>query len=162
MTQNSQNKYLEALESAVGAENFNFVLSVLTACSEKMGKSGFGELEHCAKNSERASLLDKWFGGLLPEEIKNFIVLLSAEKKTDIIENLKKPSIKNSVMITLPPKISDKQKSNITDDIYKITGRRDINFFEDAAIVGGIKIKINDLEIDNSIQSRLKSFQNAV
>ena len=159
MSDAQNNSYLEALKSVVGEDNFNFAVNLLIACVEKIGKSGIHDLEKCIKNSERIALLDEWFPNLLPKEIKNFIALLSAEKKMNILENLQKLSEKNSVVVTLPAKTDSNLMTHLTDSIFKITGRRGVRFITDSEIIGGIKIKIDDLEIDNSVRTRLMSFK---
>lgn len=153
-------KYLEALKSLIGEDKMFFAINLISACVDTLGKSGLRALENCESNSARLAFLEKKFGSFLPKEIKNFIVLLASENRLEILSDILKVRDKNNISVTLPRAIDAKTESWLADSIFKITGKNDVKFNFDSALLGGIRIKIGSTEIDNSVQSKLLAFQN--
>ena len=66
-----------------------------------------------------------------------------------------------SVKAILSEKLSDKQKHALKDSIDKIIKKdSDISVFIDKSIIGGIKLKINNVFLDASIQNQLQKLKN--
>lgn len=62
------------------------------------------------------------------------------------------------VYVTTPTELTEEQKSDIVEKLTQTSGYEslEINYIVDARILGGIRIRIGDRVVDNSIQTKLE------
>lgn len=62
------------------------------------------------------------------------------------------------VYVTTPTELTEEQKSDIVEKLTQTSGYEslEMNYIVDASILGGIRIRIGDRVVDNSIQTKLE------
>lgn len=150
------NPYLQALRENVGDENFLLALEHLKLAEKFLTLQKRQALELCETNNKRTRLLNEWFGDFLAKEIKNFLALLAEKKQLSFFLAIKNEREAKQIIITSAEPFSSNLKNFTIQELTKVFGETEIKFTEDKKLIGGVKIKIGDKEIDNSIKKRLE------
>ena len=89
-------------------------------------------------------------------EVKNVIALIAEKNQLSSLEGVKqeKSSAKDA-KITTAAALDESKKSEIVEKIEAIHGSMQIMFQTDPNLIGGVKMKIGDREVDNSIRAKL-------
>ncbi len=154
----SLNQYLAALKEAVGEEQFSLALLHINVASKILNKKKRRILIEAENRASRRGLLDKWFGNYLVNEVKNVIVLMAEQDSLDFLDESSAEKIEQkTVAITSARRLTAEKKQWIGDELKKIIGNAIIQWKEDRDLIGGIKIRVGDKEIDASIRSRLNA-----
>ena len=156
MPRNSE--YLKALEETVGADYFELALRELVMARSFLNNEKTKELENCRNNDDRSALLIKWFKDFLTPEVRNFIVLLVEAKKLQLLHEIEISSAQQKVVVTLASEPSPSLQSSLKKELSSIVDGALVTFKINPKILGGVKIKIGDREVDNSILKRLKVY----
>lgn len=149
------NSYLSALKESVGDEHYNLALRQLILSSKFLGSKERKELEECVSNKERKNLLDKWFGHFLAPEIKNLIALFAESKNLKILDSVEIKNDAKNIEVTTAQALSPSLENWFRSELEKKCGSLGVIFKTNPEIIGGVKIKIGDKEIDSSIFSKL-------
>lgn len=138
-----------------GSKDLNFVLkSPLILSSDKlnilfkiMDASSINEL---TKNFLKVISINKRFANIL-NVISQFINI-NAQKRGDILAD-----------ITSAEKLSDKQQSNIKEQLRTILGEKLLlNFKIDKKIIGGLIVKVGSKMIDTSLANKINKLKIAM
>lgn len=149
-------KYLNALREAVGERKYPLALAQLRAAHSTLTPKQLQELQFCKDNKERLQLLGKWCGNFLADEVKNVIALLSEKNQLDLLSTIQETDASSdSVTVITAKPLSQEDKSWIATELRNVCGEAKINFAKDESLIGGVKIRIGDREIDNSIKTKL-------
>jgi F-type H+-transporting ATPase subunit delta len=120
---------------------------------------------------EKIALIDKALGGRQPDlllHILHNLVLRSAMGFLPLIVNeleeiQKKLLNRISAVIISATDLSEAQRSIITDRLSSVTGKKiEPDYQVDPLLIGGMKVKIGDRIIDNSIRTRLENMSNSL
>lgn len=150
--------YLKSLDKIVGQEKMPLALEHLQIAKNFLNSEKKEALEQATDNQIRLKMLDDWFGDFLTDQVKHFLILLSDEHKLALLDETgEEIKIAKQVTITTAKPLSDQLKEWLIDELNKIAGAASFNWRLDSAMIGGVKIKINDREIDNSLRSKLES-----
>lgn len=150
--------YLKSLEKIVGPEKLPMALGHLQIAKDFLNSEKRETLEKGANNQIRLKILDDWFGSFLTDEVKHLLILLSDEGKLSLLDEIgEEIKITKEAVITTAKPLSDQLKKWLIDELNKIAGALSFSWRLDPAILGGVKIKIGDQEIDNSLQTKLES-----
>lgn len=150
--------YLKSLEKIVGQEKFPLALKHLQIAKDFLNSEKRETLEKGADNQIRLKMLNDWFGNFLTDEVKHLLILLSDERKLSLLDEIgEEIKITKEAVITTAKPISDQLKKWLIDELNKIAGALSFKWRQDPTLLGGVKIKIGDQEIDNSLQTKLES-----
>lgn len=148
--------YLNALKEAVGDEQFPFAISHIEFARGFLDDSKRRSLASCDTNALRRELLDQWFGNYLASEVKNIIALLAEHGALDLMDaDFLLESVCKTVTITSARSLPQDTKQWLIQELAQIVGALPVRWREDPRLIGGVKIRIGDQEIDASIGSRL-------
>ena len=154
----SLNQYLIALKEVVGEEQFSLASLHLTVARKILDEKKRLTLTETGDRASRRALLDKWFGNYLVDAVKNVIILMAEQYSLDLLdENSVEKNEQKTVAITSARQLATEKKQWIAGELKKILGDALIQWKEDRGLIGGIKIRVNDKEIDASIRSRLNA-----
>ncbi len=112
------------------------------------------------------ALLEEAFGGKLSDVMMGFFqVLVKKGRFSEILSVLdyfqkeaKEYKKIGVVYVTTPTGITKEQKSSIVERLTQISGYQslEMNYVVDPGLLGGIRIRIGDRVVDNSIQTKLE------
>jgi F-type H+-transporting ATPase subunit delta len=152
------NTYLEALRGVVGEEQFPFALEHMRIAGRAITPARIRELKDAKDNKERVSLMEEWCGNFLNKEVKNAIALMAENNQLEVLKEIsdEKKQLDESVVVTTAKKLNEEEKEWLERELRSISQVAQINYLEDSSIIGGIKIRIGDREVDNSIKTKLQ------
>lgn len=140
----------------------------------RMFSSALGEnaeftdiMTHPDMTQEKAlALLDEAFGGKLSDVMMGFLqVLVKKGRFSEILSVLdyfqkqaKEYKRIGVVYVTTPSELTGEQKSGIAEKLTQTSGYEtlEMNYEIDKSLLGGIRIRIGDRVLDNSIQTKLE------
>lgn len=140
----------------------------------RMFSSALGEnteftdiMAHPDMTQEKAlALLDEAFGGKLSDVMMGFLqVLVKKGRFSEILSVLdyfqkqaKEYKGIGVVYVTTPSELTGEQKSDIAEKLTQTSGYEtlEMNYEIDKSLLGGIRIRIGDRVLDNSIQTKLE------
>ena len=112
------------------------------------------------------ALLEEAFGGKLSDVMMGFFqVLVKKGRFSEILSVLdyfqkeaKEYKKIGVVYVTTPTGLTEEQKSSIVERLTQISGYQSLgmNYVVDPGLLGGIRIRIGDRVVDNSIQTKLE------
>ena len=112
------------------------------------------------------ALLEEAFGGKLSDVMMGFFqVLVKKGRFSEILSVLdyfqkeaKEYKKIGVVYVTTPTGLTEEQKSSIVERLTQISGYQslEMNYVVDPGLLGGIRIRIGDRVVDNSIQPKLE------
>ena len=112
------------------------------------------------------ALLEEAFGGKLSDVMMGFFqVLVKKGRFSEILSVLdyfqkeaKEYKKIGVVYVTTPTGLTEEQKSSIVERLTQISGYQslEMNYVVDPGLLGGIRIRIGDRVVDNSIQTKLE------
>ena len=112
------------------------------------------------------ALLEEAFGGKLSDVMIGFFqVLVKKGRFSEILSVLdyfqkeaKEYKKIGVVYVTTPTGLTEEQKSSIVERLTQISGYQslEMNYVVDPGLLGGIRIRIGDRVVDNSIQTKLE------
>ncbi len=112
------------------------------------------------------ALLEEAFGGKLSDVMMGFFqVLVKKGRFSEILSVLdyfqkeaKEYKKIGVVYVTTPTGLTKEQKSSIVERLTQISGYQslEMNYVVDPGLLGGIRIRIGDRVVDNSIQTKLE------
>lgn len=112
------------------------------------------------------ALLEEAFGGKLSDVMMGFFqVLVKKGRFSEILSVLdyfqkeaKEYKKIGVVYVTTPTGLTEEQKSGIVERLTQISGYQslEMNYVVDPSLLGGIRIRIGDRVVDNSIQTKLE------
>ena len=169
-SQKISKNYAQALFELSHEETFLYEIKTINESLDKVPNSwGFFNSPGISKD-EKKELLKKLFSGRINEKILNFLFLLIDNKRFSLL-----PEIQNQFS-----KLVNKSRGTIVAEIYS-TVDIDTNTLEklkqsiantighnekvevessiEDSLIGGIKVKINDLVYDGSIKGRLEALK---
>ena len=151
------NQYIHALREAVGEENFPLALEHMRLAGRIITPERAQELQHAKDNKARVALLDEWCGNFLTQEVKHTIALLAETQQLGILQELgsAEAAREESAVITTAHSLEDETKNTIRTALEKLYDTVTISYTEDPSLIGGIKIRVGDREVDNSIRTKL-------
>jgi F0F1-type ATP synthase delta subunit len=155
--------YYSALSQVVLPKQIGFALDHIALLNKSITSQEKLELENAGSNADRKKLLDAWFGAYIAEPVKNMVIAIGEAREWNVLFELAKMAKKTSqqtVLVTTAKPLSESLKQMIQTELAKMSETEDIAFSEDKKLIGGIKIRLNNREIDYSIKSRLAKFLN--
>ena len=156
--------YYTALSQVVLPKQIDFALEHISILNKSITQRQKLELENASDNAERKKLLDAWFGAYVAEPIKNMAVAIGEAREWNVLSEMAemaKRTNQQAVLVTTAKPLSQSLKQMLKAEIGKLSETEDIIFTEDKNLIGGIKIRVNNREIDYSIQNRLAKFFNS-
>lgn len=125
-------------------------------------------MTHPDMTQEKAlALLDEAFGGKLSDVMMGFLqVLVKKGRFSEILSVLdyfqkqaKEYKRIGVVYVTTPSELTGEQKSGIAEKLTQTSGYEtlEMNYEIDESLLGGIRIRIGDRVLDNSIQTKLEA-----
>ena len=120
--------------------------------------------------SMRLDMIDEAFG-TMHEYVVSFMKLLCENGQTSILPEaineffLLCHELENRVTakIYYVKEPSEAQKARLEDKLSKMTGKKiDALYIEDSALIGGIKIELDDRIIDGSLSARLSNIKGVI
>ena len=112
------------------------------------------------------ALLEEAFGGKLSDVMMGFFqVLVKKGRFSEILSVLdyfqkeaKEYKKIGVVYVTSPTGLTEEQQSSIVERLTQISGYQslEMNYVVDPGLLGGIRIRIGDRVVDNSIQTKLE------
>lgn len=149
-------QYLEALKETVGNDKYDIALGELRVLLDHLDTQKIDALLSAEGNKDKSHLLDDWFGAFISKELKNFLIVISNENQLHVLKkNLKIIREKKFASVQTAVKLSTNLEDELRKEIFNATGISNINFLVKPELIGGVKIRINDEEIDFSIQKKL-------
>ena len=156
--------YYTALSQVVFPKQIDFALEHISILNKSITSRQKLELENAGDNAERKKLLDAWFGEYIAEPIKNMIVALGEAREWNVLSEMAemaKKTNQQAVLVTTAKPLSKSLKQMLQAELAKLSETEDIIFSEDKKLIGGIKIRVNNREVDYSIKNRLAKFFNS-
>lgn len=111
-------------------------------------------------------LLDEAFGGKLSDVMMGFLQVLVKKGRfaevLSVLEHFEKETKEYKrigvVYVTTPAELTGEQKSGIEEKLIQTSGYQslEMNYTVDPSLLGGIRIRIGDRVVDNSIQTKLE------
>lgn len=121
--------------------------------------------------SERECLPERVFRGKIPEEVLAFVKLLCGDGRikqlSECVGEYKKLygkafSVSSALIVSAEP-LTDKEKSEITGKLEKITDNTVVSEYEiDENILGGLIIRIDDKVFDGSIRAKIHEIRDVI
>tara|TARA_Y100000590_G_C15696753_1_gene1005395 strand:- start:1236 stop:1772 length:537 start_codon:yes stop_codon:yes gene_type:complete len=120
-------------------------------------------------NNETAEEIYKLLKGEITDLTKNLLFVLAENDRLElavdifmVFENLLADhKQKLEVSVSLPVELNDKKTNELKDLILKKYGSSStVNFIQEPAIMGGIKVKINDEILDLSVRGKIQKIIN--
>lgn len=119
------------------------------------------------KTDKKQSIVNTVTGGNIGEIVKGFTNLLIAKKREAVlpeilpafVEQYKKLNNIHSVLLTTAVPVSDAVKTNIINQVKKVTGQEKIELESkvDPSIIGGFVLEMGDKMVDASVSYDLKA-----
>lgn len=149
--------YLDALRAVVGEEKYPLALTQLRGLARLLTPQRRSQLTRSPDNEKRAALLDGWCGEYVAREVKNTVALISERGELDALDDLADPALpdlRDTAVVTTARPLTEEEKSRV---IKALPGADRVIFRENRDLIGGVKIKLGDREIDNSLRTRLNA-----
>lgn len=132
-----------------------------------------GIMTHPDMTQEKGlALLDEAFGGKLSDIVMGFLqVLVKKGRFNEILPVLdyfqreaKEYKRIGVVYVTTPTELTGEQKSGIVERLTQTSGYEslEMNYAVDPRLLGGIRIRIGDRVLDNSIQTKLEEMSRSL
>lgn len=126
-----------------------------------------GIMTHPDMTQEKGlALLDEAFGGKLSDIMMGFLQVLVKKGRfaevLSVLEHFEKETKEYKrigvVYVTTPAELTGEQKSGIEEKLIQTSGYQslEMNYTVDPSLLGGIRIRIGDRVVDNSIQTKLE------
>lgn len=144
--------YLHALSEAVSEERYPLALEQLRTARRFLTENRRRELERAKDAFDRLRMLDEWFGGFLAKEVKNTLALLAEERNLDALDKISSEEREEPVTVTTARPLSQSLKELLLREF----GAASATFKTDTSLIGGVKIRVGDREVDNSLKARLE------
>lgn len=146
---------IQALQEVTG-ENFPLAREHLAMGIRHISKERERMLTLQKTLKEKKELLSSWFEGFIREEVQNTMALLAEEGGLDRIrEEMAKGREAEEIRITTAKKLGEETKSWIRKELRGTAEGPPIVFREDPGLLGGVKIKAGDREVENSLRQHL-------
>lgn len=114
---------------------------------------------------EKLQIVENVFKGRLCDELTGFIhIVINKERYGELkeifayfIEKVKEFRKIGVAYVTTATALSEKQQQAVRDKLLETTGYQtmEMNFDVDAALIGGMVIRVNDRVVDSSIRTKL-------
>lgn len=114
---------------------------------------------------EKARVMENVFGGRISRELTGFLSILIAKdryRELDAIFDYFEDAVKalegiGVAYVTTAVPLREEQKKQVEERLLQTTGCRkmELHFSEDAALIGGMVVRIGDRVVDSSVRSRL-------
>lgn len=144
---------IQALQEITG-DKFPFAMEGLTLAARHITKERERELAGKPLRGKR-ELLDGWFGDYFTPDVKNTLSLFAEEGKlADIRNNMKKGEVEE-IRVTTSRKLTEEMRVWVEKEFRNIAEGAPLVFCEEPALLGGVKIKAGDREIEYSLRQRL-------
>ena len=156
--------YFTSLSEALGEAKLPLALEHIALLHTFITSAQMQELEDAPNPAERKKLLDIWFEGYIADPIKNLAAIIAEVREWNVLSEMAemaKRTNQQAVLVTTAKPLSQSLKQMLKAEIGKLSETEDIIFTEDKSLIGGIKIRVNNREIDYSIQNRLAKFFNS-
>lgn len=144
---------IQALREVTGT-SFPLALEQITFALRHITKEREQELS-AKPLKEKKELLDSWFGEYCTAEVKNTLALLAEEGKLAEIGKQMKQGVEEEIRVITARKISEETKAWVQKELGEIAEGAPIVFREDPGLLGGVKIKAGDREVEYSLRGRL-------
>lgn len=155
-----------AFQHALTSKNLNDWSAMLANAAEMVNDPRVKQIisNPTLTREKRASFFTKQ-STLFDDKFCNFIRLTANYGRLDLLpeiyegyEQLKlSHNAEMNVQVTSAVKLEDSQKKNITDSLNKKLGKKlNIEFDQDASIIGGLVVRTGDIVIDGSVKGQLK------
>ena len=155
----SLSDYETALKNSVGKQNAPLIAAHLELAWNFLTENQRKTLENAANNEERMHHINEWFQKFLIDEVKHALVLMAETKELYLLKPKKRQSLpteeNQDIVVTTASPLSQNLATWLEEAISKTTGAQRIRFAYDTSMVGGIKIRVGDTEIDNSLSTKL-------
>lgn len=154
-------EYFEALRASVSQQQFDFAMEQLGMVSRFLDQDTKRQLSHLADNPARRQLMDEWFGDYVASPVKNVIALIVENGDWDILSELEKKHENvqsQEIVVTSATALSDELIHWLTNELKKMHPVALIQFAVDSALIGGVKMRIGDKEVDYSLQAKCSKF----
>ena len=151
-------EYKTALGQVVGEEKFPLALHHLLIAAKFLTEEHLRQLQLCSQNTERLELVEKWFGGFLANEVKNILVLLAEKNQLSLLQEADSGAqTGQKITVSLPKLLSQDTRHWFIQELQDIYGEVEIYFKEDEKLIGGVKIRVDDKELDYSLKTKLEA-----
>ncbi len=153
----SINDYLQALRDAVSEERYSLALAQIQMARQELNESRARELEFAGDSEKRIILLNKWFGDFLTREVKNTLALLAEERKLAGLDEIGGEKESEAVIITTARPLTQTLKEWFVKELKSVFPSSRASFKTDQALIGGVKLRAGDREVDASLKARLEN-----
>ncbi|HCA66815.1 MAG: ATP synthase subunit delta [Parcubacteria group bacterium GW2011_GWC2_44_17] len=149
--------YLQAMKYAVSEERYTLALAQLQMARQELNESRMRELEFAGDSEKRIMLLNKWFGDFLTKEVKNTLALLAEDRKLAELNEIGDESAKDFITVTTARQLNQQLKEWLMKELESAFGSARAIFKTDSSLIGGVKIRAGDREVDASLKARLEN-----
>lgn len=153
------NDYAHALKEITGQDKAELALVHLQIARDFLSNERRRKLEQSVSNNERVRLLDQWFGDFIAKEVKHTIALMAEANDVNMLDTLHTKETSEKVTLVMAREPDPSFKESIIQEVEGLFPNHPIAFRYDKSLIGGIKIKFGDREVDNSISKKLALFR---
>lgn len=147
--------YLHALRETVSHERYPLALEQLWMARRFLTDGRRRELEFAKDAADRLKLLDEWFGDFLTKEVRNTLALLAEERKLATLDEMRGEEAGEPVTITTARPLNQSLKEWFVKEL----GAARAIFKTDSSLIGGVKIRAGDRDVDNSLKAKLETIK---
>ncbi len=152
----SINDYLHALRDTVSEERYPLALEQIKMARQELNESRMRELEFAVGAGKGVELLDKWFGDFLTREVKNTLALLAEERKLALLNEMQEEDHGEIITVTTARPLNQRLKEWFMKELAGKFQLARASFKTDQSLIGGVKIRVGDREVDASVKARLE------
>lgn len=154
-------EYLEAVRNAVGDGRFVLALEHIAIVARALDHDKQQQIAHIKDAHQKKELLDEWFGDFIAEAVKNTVVLIAGNGDWSVLRECahrEQGVAEERIIVTSGTPLSPAVEQWLSQELNHIAPQAPIQFEVDESLIGGVKIKIGDREIDYSFKKRLNAF----
>ncbi len=157
----STHEYLEALRNAVGDGRFALALEQMAIVARALDHDKQQQIARIKDTHQKKELLDEWFGDFIAESVKNTVVLIAGNGDWSVLQECARREQKiteERIIVTSGTRLSPSIEEWFAQELNHIAPHIPVQFDIDESLIGGIKVKVGDREIDYSFKKRLNAF----
>ncbi len=140
----------------MGDNRLSLALKHLALAQELLSAEQQTELGRLSAKESRDKL-EEWWGEFIASPVKNAIALIAEHNYWEAFREMAIPSSKDlprAVVITARP-LSSADETAFRQKIEQVAPVGNVQFLTDPELIGGVKVRIGDEEIDASLRGKL-------
>ena len=155
----SAHAYKEALMKAVGGEKFPLALEHVFFALRALDDAEKRKLSELDEKEVKHAL-EKRFGDFLAQPVKNMIAVAAMQGEWEALSELagEERSENMEAVVTTTRPLTDDMEAAFRKEITRQTPVREVRFVIDPTLLGGVRVRIGDREIDHSVKGALAKF----